>query len=95
MDERVDELFEKVGGCGLFQIFAYIAIAWGISAPSWFIFEVGYFIQAPDEYICKNADGVILSADVCTKDNICDGDPQIATWEADPSSDKTLYNWQQ
>ena len=75
MDDRVDELYEKLGGCGLFQVFAYFAIAFGMSAPSWFIYEVGFFTQAPDQYICKDADGNVLPADVCTKDNICDDDP--------------------
>ena len=95
VDDRVDELYEKIGGCGLFQVFAYFAIAFGMSAPSWFIYEVGFYTQAPDQYICKDADGNVLPADVCTKDNICDGDSAIASWEADPSSDKTLDNWQQ
>ena len=45
VDDRVDELFEKDGGCGLFQVFAYFAIAFGMSAPSWFIYEVGFFTQ--------------------------------------------------
>ena len=75
VDDRVDELYEKIGGCGLFQVFAYFSIAFGMSAPSWFIYEVGFFTQAPDQYICKDADGNVLPADVCTKDNICDGDP--------------------
>lgn len=33
--------------------------------------------------------------DICTKEYICAGDDRIATWEADPNSTKTLYNWQQ
>ena len=45
VDDRVDELYEKIGGCGLFQVFAYFAIAFGMSAPSWFIYEVGFFTQ--------------------------------------------------
>ena len=57
VDDRVNELFERIGGCGLFQVFAYLAISFGMSSPSWFIYEIGYFTQAPDEYICKNAEG--------------------------------------
>ena len=48
VEDRVDALFETIGGGGLFQVFAYLAIAWGMSAPCWFIYEVGYFTQAPD-----------------------------------------------
>ena len=57
VDDRVNELFENIGGCGLFQVFAYIAIAFGMSSTSWFVYEIGYFTQAPDAYICKNAEG--------------------------------------
>lgn len=42
MEERVDQLYEDAGGCGLFQVFAFVAIAWGMSADSWFIYEVGF-----------------------------------------------------
>ena len=34
-------------------------------------------------------------SDICTEDQICAGNPNIATWEADPDSDGFLYNWQQ
>ena len=42
MDEKVDELYAELGGCGLFQVFAYITIGFGMSAPSWFVYEIGY-----------------------------------------------------
>ena len=42
MDQQVDKTFTRIGGCGLFQVFAYFAIAWGMSAPSWYIYEVGF-----------------------------------------------------
>lgn len=66
-----------------------------MSAQSWFIFELGFFTQAPDAYICTYTGGIIPPEDICTKENICNGDPRIASWEADPDSDRTLYNWQQ
>ena len=66
-----------------------------MSSPSWFIYEIGYLTQAPDAYVCTYTDGVTPSTDICTQANICDGDSRIATWEADPDSEKTLYNWQQ
>ena len=66
MEERVDQLYEDVGGCGLFQVFAYFAIAFGMSGPSWFIYEVGFLTQAPneDEYLCQYQGGDPFS---CTK----------------------------
>ena len=42
LDDRVNEIFEEIGGCNLFQVFAYIALAFGVSAPSFFVYEVGY-----------------------------------------------------
>ena len=42
VDDRVNKLFDDIGGCGLFQVFAYFGIAWGMSAPSWFIYESGF-----------------------------------------------------
>ena len=38
VDERVDKLFDNLGGCGWFQVFAYIAISFGMSSPSWFFY---------------------------------------------------------
>ena len=93
VDDRVDQLFEKIGGCGLFQVFAYVSIAFGISAPSWFVYEIGYFTQAPTAYICTYTGGVTPTEDICTQENICAGNPEISTWEADPDDEKTLYNW--
>ena len=94
-EDRIDRLFEEAGGCGLFQVFAYVAIAIGMSAPSWFIYEFGYLTQAPDAYVCTYAAGVTPDPSICTKENICDDDPRIASWEADPDSPDTLDNWQQ
>ena len=68
-----------------------------MSAPSFFIYEIGYLTQEPDPdtgYICTYTT-TPSSSDVCTKENICAGDPQIASWEINPDSDKFLYNWVQ
>jgi MFS family permease len=95
VDDRVDQLFGKVGGCGLFQVFAYIVIVFGISGPSFFIFAIGFFTQKPDAYVCTYTGDVEPTENICTLDNICAGDSQIASWEADPDSIRTLDNWQQ
>ena len=58
VDDRVDELFEKIGGCGMFQVFAWFSISFGISSLSWFIFEIGYFTQKPTTYICTYKGGM-------------------------------------
>ena len=71
-----------------------MAIAFGISSPSWFVYEVGYLTQAPDDYICKFTEDDV-PPDTCTKKNICDNDPLIESYKGDPNDDKFLYNWQQ
>ena len=71
---------------------AYFAVVFGISAPSWFIYQIGYLTMRP-EYVCTFADGVPYDPDICTKENICDNDPRIVSWEPDPDSDTTLDNW--
>ena len=42
--EHIDELFDKAGGCGWFQVLAFIALGWGMSAVTWFVYEVGFLI---------------------------------------------------
>ena len=37
-EERADEIYEELGGCGCFQIMAYFAVCFGMSAPSWFFY---------------------------------------------------------
>ena len=94
-EDELDEVFEQVGGFGWFQVFAYVAIGFGMSATAWFVQESGYLTQEPDGYICYDSQGQQLPEDVCTKDNICADDSPIASWEIDTSSGDTLYNFQQ
>lgn len=91
-DNQVNEVYDQLG-CGLFQVFAYLALGFGMSSISWFMYEIGFLIQSPDTYACTyNAD---FEPTPCTREYICAGDPAIASWEADPDSPKTLFNWQQ
>ena len=92
IDRRVDELYDKVGGCGLFQIFAYFAIAWGISSTGWFTYAIGFLIQEPETYICTLTDGSVI--DTCTRDQVCHSQ-DVVFWEQDPNSKNYLDNWQQ
>ena len=93
LEESVDQIFEDAGGCGLFQVFVYFAIAFGMSAPSFFIYEIGFLIQKPSEYICTYKSETDMPE--CTVDNICNDSVNSAfsSWEADPDSEKTLNNW--
>ena len=93
IEDKVDKLYEDIGGCGCFQVFAYFALAFGMSSPSWFVYEIGFLTQEPDKYICTYTTPIPAGLDICNKDNICAGNPWIATYEADPNDDKTLYNW--
>ena len=75
----------------MFQVIAYLAIALGMSAQSWYIYEMGYMTQVPD-YTCTfhDPDNPVE----CNQKNICDKDSNVASWEPDMDSDKSLYNWQ-
>ncbi len=42
VDDKVDKIFNQIGGFGRFQLFAVIAIVLGLSGPNWFWYEVGY-----------------------------------------------------
>ena len=65
-----------------------------MSGPGWFIYEIGFLQQKPSDYICTYKDP--LQEPACTVENICNNDVNVAfeSWEANPDSDKTLYNWQ-
>ena len=91
LEERADEVYDKIGGCGCFQVLAYFAIGWGMSAPSWFVYESGYLTQKP-EYTCEYYSE--SDQPECNSENICDENPAIKSWDYDYSSDKTLHNWQ-
>ena len=95
IEENINELLDQLGGFNKFQIFAYIAIIVGMDGPNWFCYSIGYLIQKPDVYLCTYTDGITPPEDICTVENICDGDPRIASWEADPNDSQTLNNWQQ
>ena len=42
--ERMNKLFDDIGGFGRFQFFAYFVISYGISGTGFFIYLLGYLI---------------------------------------------------
>ena len=72
-----------------------------MSSPSWFFYETGFLTQTPTTdgdvppYLCTYTDGITPETDICTKEQICAGNDQIATWEENPDNSGTLYNWVQ
>ena len=42
IEEAMDKTFQSIGGCGLFQVFAYLVLSCGMSSVSWFFYGVGY-----------------------------------------------------
>ena len=78
-DHQVDALFEQAGGCGLFQVIAFVAISFGMSATSWFVYEIGYFIQKPTSYVCTYTTDT-PDPNICNVENICSGNPEIKSW---------------
>lgn len=88
---KVDRIYAELGGVGRFQWYALVALLTGMTGPAWWFFEVGYFTQEPEAFICTYASGA--DQPECTKENICSGNPAILDWKADPNDVKTLYNW--
>ena len=43
-EERIDKLFNDIGGLGKFQFFAFFVITFGISGMNYCIFILGYLI---------------------------------------------------
>ena len=41
--EGIDDLIVKHGGCGLFQVFSFVAVAWGMASQSWFFYGLGFY----------------------------------------------------
>ena len=52
---------------------------------------MGYMTQVPD-YTCTYHDPD--NPVECNQKNICDEGSNVASWEPDMSSEKSLYNWQ-
>ena len=92
-EDKIERHYQELGGFGKFQAFASVTILLGLTSLDLWFQELGYFTQAPDSYICTYAGQD--DQPPCTKDNICSGNPAIISWEADPDSNKTLYNWNQ
>ena len=42
-EDVIDDLIVKHGGCGLFQVFSFAAVAWGMAAQSWFFYGLGFY----------------------------------------------------
>ena len=93
-DKKLDDLLDKAGGIGKFQILAYLAITLGMFSTNFFFYEIGYFLQEP-AYTCTYKSPVQDPDEICTAKNICSGDPIINSWQIDYSSSRTLNNWQQ
>ena len=93
-EEKVEQIYEDVGGCGFFQVFAFFAISWGMSVVCFFEFQIGYLIQKPSDYVCSYKSETDMPS--CTVQNICDDSVNgaFSSWEADPNSEKTLQNRQ-
>ena len=58
VEAKVDKTFRDIGGCGCFQVFAYLVIALGIHSQGFYIYMLGYYEQPPI-YECtfKNGPG--------------------------------------
>ena len=51
------------------------------------------FLIQKQEYTCIFTDEETADPELCTRENICDEHPQIASWEVDWSNSRSLNNW--
>ena len=92
LDDKIDKMYQDLGGFSKFQFFAVFALLLGHSGQNFQFMIIGYLTQAPNSFVCAYADP--NDQPPCTKENICAYDPRITSWKADPDSSMTLYNWQ-
>ena len=67
MEEKGDQKFEEIGGFGRFQLYAYIAITFGINCQGWWIYNFGFLTQSP-AYLCEDNTGAWFT---CTAEETC------------------------
>ena len=92
IDERIDQKFEEVGGFGIFQFLASIALIFGINSQAWWMYNLAYLIEPPT-YLCL-INGTWKSGDSCTIDDICQKKPYITDYKIDfDQGSGSLHNW--
>lgn len=95
-EQALDRLFAASGNFGKFQFFSFFTFQSAISCYSFWFYGMGFMIQEP-AYKCTFTDPTQITDpdSVCTAENICDGNPLIASWNIDYSSADSLDNWQE
>lgn len=84
VQENMTRLFKTIGGCGLFQIYAYISIVCGISSLSFLIYGIPSLIKYPSECYVDNDPSNDFNPAACN----CGTSPDV-----DYSIEGNFYNW--
>ena len=71
-----------------------MAVGSGSNSIRAFINHLIPFLIQKQVYACTFA-GEGLSDELCTRENICAGDPRITSWEVNYEDERSLNNWQQ
>ena len=61
----MEEMIEKAGGIGLFQIYAMIVLLSGMLAVNTLIAPIGFLLQMPD-FKCTYTNGGTPKENICT-----------------------------
>ena len=97
-DELVDDLLKRAGGIRFFHVIVYVALGMGANViRSFFVHFIPFLIQK-QVYTCEFSEAALSAGatdGICTRENICDGDERILSWEIDYSDNRSLHNWQQ
>lgn len=96
-DDLVDELLQRAGGVSTFHVLFYVAVSSGANCIRAYMNHLIPFLIQKQDYKCSLTEDLLPAEmtmeDLCTRDNICDGHPSIASWEVDYSSARSLDNW--
>ena len=74
----------------------YIALGMGANViRSFFVHFIPFLIQK-QVYTCEFSEAALTMGEtegLCTRENICDGDERIISWDIDYSDNRSLHNW--
>ena len=92
-DQKLDQIFTRIGGVSCFHIFLFFAINAGMSTMFFIPFSMGFLTQEPVYKCAFSTDEPHDPAKVCTVENICADDKRIVNFEPDYSNANSLDNW--
>ena len=88
----------EAGGISFFHVIVYLALGTGTNCIRIYINHFLPFLIQWQIYKCQFASTEFTDdqkSEICTRENICDGDPRITSWEIDYANENSLRNLNQ